>query len=231
MKNLFVLLLLSIAICLAYSSCYYRRNCGPSDNIKLGETDYSDKFKEYNIEHLEDTLIFKSSSNVLTLIRQDIQDKRPGAVREYSVCKGIGVKVYTAYAYYEYENLNSMFYGDSATLRVSPNISAGKNMRRKPLRIIPISAEKNMRREALYLSFTKKMPGAKGRVPISNIDTTKTYSPFGELFKYHESIELNGEIFQHIWFFKRYQEGIYYSKNLGIVALEADNEIFVRIKP
>lgn len=227
MKNLFATLLLLTSISMIYSSCYYRRNCGPSDNIKLGETDYSDKFKEYNIERFEDTLIFKSSSNVLTLIRGDMPNKRPGGVREYSVCKGIGLKVYTAYAYYEYENLNSMFYGDSATLRISPNISAGKNMRRKP--IIPVSTEKNMRREALFLSFSKGIPGAKGRVPVSNIDTTKTYSPFGELFKYHESIELNGEVFQHIWFFKRYQEGIYYSKTLGVVALEVDNEIFIRI--
>ena len=229
MKNLFVIFLLGIVICLLFSSCYYRRNCSSSDSIKLGETDYSDKFKEYNIERFEDTLIFKSSSNVLTLIRGEMPNKRPGAVREYSVCKGIDIKAYTAYAYYEYENLESMFYGDSSMLIITPDISAGKNMRRKP--IIPVSAEKNMRREALYLSFTKKMPGAKGRVPVSNVDTTKTYSPFGELFKYHDSIELNGAVFHDIWFFKRHQEGIYYSKTLGVVALEADNEIFVRFRP
>ncbi len=215
MKNSCAIFLIVIAICLAYSSCYYRRNCSASNNIKLGEIDYSDKLKQCNIERYEDTLIFKNFSEVLTLIRWDDSIRYPyWAVHEYNVCTGININAYTASAYYEYENLDSQFRSDSLLLDIHPYMTNSHGVRGESL--------------LLKLS-TANYANIKGSVPINNIDAAKmSYASYGEFFKYHESIDLNGKIFTHIWVCKRRGTGVYYSKTLGIVALEAKNKIYVR---
>jgi len=213
MKRNLIILFLLVSIVWAYKSCYYRFDCDYSDSVKLGKTDYSTEFKKYNIEINKDTINFRGSTDDLILIRKSNLNKKPRRVNDYKICRKIDMYPIDVYAYYEYENLNSVFRSDSAVLAISPDINNVGNKRG----------------ESLFLSFSiEKFGELKGRVPISNIDTTITYTPYNELFEYHKSIELEGELFKNIWVFRKGKSAFYYSKNLGIIALEGKGKFYIR---
>jgi len=205
--------ILVIAIIGCLSSCLRRPNCDISNEKKLGEINYSNQFKQFNIEGSTNTISFSNATETLAFTRKNDADQRPRRLNDYKVCESINIKPYIAYAYFEYENLESVFLMDSAILVITPEI------------------EKigDKRGESLYLNFSKEGAGTvKARVPIKNIDTTKTYQPFGELFKLNSSITLANQTFENIWSFKKENMGMYYSKSLGVVALEANGEFYFR---
>ena len=196
------------------SGCIRKVNCDSTKSKKLGTIEYSDKFKEFNIEDTKNTISFKSDSEELVFTRNTETTQNPKRYLDYKICESIDIKPSTAYAYYEYENLEGIFQTDSAILVITPDISK----------------DINDREESLYLNFSKDGSiGVKARVPISNIDTTRTYQPFGELFKYHESINLGDKELEKVWSFKKEGTGIYYSKQLGIIALEANGKFYFRV--
>ena len=204
-----------LAICfIGFStSCFHRVNCDSSNDKKLGNIEYSNQFKQFNIEKFNNTISFSNTSEQFTFTRKNNPELRPRRLNDSKVCESINIKPYTAFAYYEYDNLESTFLMDSAVLVLTPEI------------------EKlgNKRGESLYINFGKEGAGTvKARVPISNIDTTKTYQPFGELFKFQNRIQIGNQEFENIWSFRKDNMGIYYSKNLGIVALEANGKFYFR---
>lgn len=213
MKLNYVTIVLVFCIIGLSTSCFRRPHCDISNEKKLGNIEYSDQFYQFNIENSNNTLSFSNASGELVFIRKNNPEKRPQRLNDYKVCESINIKPYTAFAYFEYENLESVFGMDSAILVITPEI------------------EKigDKRGESLYLNFSKEGAGTvKARVPISNIDTTKTYQPFGELFKFHASNTLGNQTFENIWSFRKDNMGIYYSKDSGIVALEANGEFYFR---
>jgi len=212
MKLNFTILVFGITIIGCFSSCFQRINCDISKDKKLGNIKYSNEFKQYSIEGVGNKISFNHSSETFIFTRNINPDKRPRRLNDYKVCESINIKPYTAYAYYEYENLETVFQMDSAILVLTPEI------------------EKlgNKRGESLYINFSKEGVGTlKGRVPISNIDTTVTYQPFGELFKFNDRITIGNQDFENIWSFTKENIGIYYSKNLGIIALEANGKFYI----
>lgn len=212
MKN-FTILIFGLTIFIGLSSCFQKINCDISKEKKLGNIEYSNQFKQFNIEASGNTISFSNGIEELIFIKNNSLEKRPQRLNDYKICESINIKPISAYAYYEYENLETVFQMDSAILVLSPEI------------------EKlgNKRGESLYLNFSKEGVGTvKARVPISNIDTTITYQPFGELFKFNERITLGDQNFEDIWSFKSANLGIYYSKKSGVIALETNGNFFLR---
>ena len=213
MKINSTLLILAISIIGLSTSCFRRPSCDSSDEKKLGTIQYSATFNQFNIEKSNNTISFSSPTKELAFTRNTDIEKRPQRLNDYKVCESINIKPYSAYAYFEYENLESVFMRDFAILVITPEI------------------EKigDKRGESLYINFGKEGIGTiKARVPISNIDTTITYQPFGELFKFNPSINIGNQTFENIWSFRKENMGMYYSKSLGVVALEADGEFYFR---
>lgn len=213
MKLNCIALILGMAIIGSLSSCFQKINCDISKEKKLGNIEYSNQFKQFNIEASVNTISFSNGTEEMIFTKNNSLEKRPQRLNEYKVCESINIKPYSAYAYYEYENLETVFQMDSAILVLSPEI------------------EKlgNKRGESLYLNFSKEGVGTvKARVPISNIDTTITYQPFGELFTFKERITLGNQVFEDIWSFKEGTTGIYYSKKMGLIALEANGKFYIR---
>ena len=68
----------------------------------------------------------------------------------------------------------------------------------------------------------------KARIPISNVDTTKTYLPYGKLFTFHEVVELEEEVIKNVWVFRRGDSALYYSRRLGVLAFEESGRSFFR---
>jgi len=210
-KNM-VLIVLIAALFWSIKSCRYRLNCDSSDNVYLGKTDYSEKFKKFNIEQDQDTLYFKGKTGEFTFIREINPNQKPLRYNDYIVCEKIDLYSGRAYGYYEYENLQSNF-------RLSGILEVSPDMRKV----------EDKKGESLYLTFNVADVGSlKARIPISNIDTTKTYTPYGELFTYHEQVELENEILKNIWIFRRGKSALYYSMHSGIVAFEGNDRIFFR---
>ena len=213
MKLNFSAIILAICFVGFSTSCFQRVNCDSSDDKNLGNIDYSNQFKQFNIEKSNNTISFSNSTEELTFTRKNNPELRPRRLNDTKICESIDVKSYTAYAYYEYENLESTFSMDTAILVLTPEI------------------EKigDKRGESLYINFSKEGAGTvKARVPISNIDTTKTYQPFGELFKFQASIQIGNQTFENIWSFRKDNMGIYYSKSSGVIALETNAKFYFR---
>lgn len=213
MKFNSIVLLILIATVGSLTSCFQKVNCDISSDKNLGNIDYSNEFKQFNIEARANTISFSNSMEEFIFTKNNNLEKRPRRLNDYKVCESINIKPYVAYAYYEYENLETVFQMDSAVLVLTPEI------------------EKlgNKRGESLYINFSKEGAGTlKARVPISNIDTSITYEPFGELFKYNNRITIGNQNFENIWSFTKENMGIYYSKNLGIIALKANGKFYIR---
>lgn len=206
-------LFLAVTIISCLTSCFKKINCDISNEKKLGNIEYSNQFKKFNLESSTNTISFRNGTEELIFTKNNSLEKYPRRLNEYKVCESINIKPFTAYAYYEYENLEIFFQMDSAVLVLTPEI------------------EKlgNKRGESLYINFSKEGVGTvKARVPISNIDPNITYQPFGELFKFNDRITLGNQTFEDIWSFKKGTTGIYYSKKTGVIALEAKGKFYIR---
>ena len=91
-----------------------------------------------------------------------------------------------------------------------------------------ITKEDNQKTESLYLTFNLEDVGRlKARIPISNVDTTKTYLPYGKLFTFHEVVELEEEVIKNVWVFRRGDSALYYSRRLGVLAFEGSGRFFL----
>lgn len=212
MKIKFLILILAISI-LGFTSCIRQSNCDNSREKNLGRIDYSNEFQEFEIEIVPKKITFSNSTDELVFTKNENPNPPPRRLNEYIVCESINIKPYTAYAFHEYDNLENVFLEDSSVLVLNPEI------------------EKigDQRGESLYINFGQEGVGnIKGRVPINNIDTTITYQPFGELFKFRENINIGNQPFEKIWFFRKGNMGMYYSKENGVVALEAGGEFYYR---
>ena len=87
----------------------------------------------------------------------------------------------------------------------------------------------NQKTESLYLTFNVENVGSlKARIPITNVDTTKTYLPYGELFTYHEAVELEEKILKKVWVFRKGDSALYYSMRSGVLAFEGSGRAFFR---
>ena len=206
-----------LMISLALSSCINKFKCDASNQVRLGEIDYSDAFKEWETEQSYDIMKFTASNNNITLKRNE--DTNAGTYRrlnEYLVCRSINIKPYSAYAYYEYKDLSSHFISDNMSVVIEPDISK----------------EDGKRAESIYLTFYKTgvSNSIKARVPVTNLDLDKPGEPFGVLFTFHDSIRLEDRHYTNVWMYKEENMAIYYHKNQGVVALESDQTIFHRVK-
>jgi hypothetical protein len=201
---------------LAFSSCVNRFKCDASNQVRLGEIDYSATFKEWEIEVASDLMKFTSSNETISLKKREANELPFKRLNEYLVCKSINIKPYRAYAYYEYKNLSSHFASDEMSVVIEPDISK----------------EEGKRAESIYLTFYKAgaSNSIKARVPVTNLDLDKPREPFGVLFTFHDSIMLEDRNYTDVWMYKEENMAIYYNKENGIVALESDQTIFHRVK-
>lgn len=195
------------------TSCLQKINCDSSKEKYLGRIEYTQQFKQFNTEQTAKRISFSSTEDELVFTKDQNSPQRPRRLNDYKICESINIKPYMAYAYYEYDNLESVFLADSTILVLSPEI------------------EKlgDKRGESLYINFSKEGAGTiKARIPITNIDTTITYQPFGELFTFQERIPIGDRPYQNIWFFKKENMGMYYNKEVGVIALEANGVFYYR---
>jgi len=207
----YFLLLISLT-CLG---CKKRFNCSPSNDLKLGNIDYSTEFKEWESEIYNESLKF-STPDGFQILKKNDNSKFPLRLKEYLVCESIDIKSYKAYAYYEYKNHSSLYSNDSMTMLISV----------EPY----INKENGVITESIFLSFNKSSYGIKGQVPITNVNSIRPTEPHGRLFKYHEDLEIGGRKFYKIWALEKGGSAIYYSKSKGIVALQMGIEFYFREK-
>ncbi len=211
-KRHIVLTVFILGILWTIKSCPYRLNCNRSDSVNLGKIDYSERFKKFNLELENDTLYFEGKTGEFTFIREINSNQKPLRYNDYIICEKIDIYPTRAYGYYEYENLRSSF-RLSGILEIAPDMQK-------------VGDKKG---ESLFLEINVADVGSlKARIPISNIDTTKTYTPYGELFTYHEQVELENEVLKNIWIFRRGKTVLYYSMNAGIIAFEGNDRVFFR---
>ena len=193
-------------ICLTIIGCHRRPSCVQSDEVKLGTTDYSSEFKQWQTEADSDIITLSNDSISFVLRKQQRSDNTPNRLLEYLVCESFDIKTFKAYAYYEYENLSSTFLDDNMTMLLSVEPE--------------ISYEDKVRTESIFLSFSEGVYGVKGRVPITNGEAIKPTEPNGQLFSYHVNIEIGDRQFEDIWALIKEESGIYYSESKGIIALK-----------
>lgn len=207
---LFILLL---SILIISTSCFRRPNCDSTKEKNLGRIDYTQQFKQFNMEGTNNSITFSNAEEKLVFTKNKNSTQEPRRLNDYKICESINIKPYTAYAYYQYDNLESVFLVDSAILVLSPEIEKAGDKRG----------------ESLYINFGKEGAGTiKARIPITNIDTTITYQPFGELFTFQERLTIGDRPYGDIWFFRKEKMGIYYSKEVGVMALEANGVFYYR---
>ena len=210
----FVPLVLITGVLWTLKSCLYRLGCDSSDSVFLGKMNYSDQFKKFNLEQDSDTLYFKGATGEFTFIRKIDPDLKPRRYNDYEICRNLNVKPVIAYGYYEYENLEADF-RNSGILILTPEITKVGNQKT----------------ESLYLTFNVEDVGSlKARIPITNVDTTKIYMPYGELFTYYEAVELEEEELKNVWVFRRGDSALYYSRRLGVLAFEGSGRAFFRVR-
>lgn len=208
--SLFILLL---AIIIGNLSCLRHPNCDSSKEKYLGRIDYTFQLKQFNMENTNNSITFSNAQEELVFTKNNNIAQEPRRLNDYKVCESLNIKPYMAYAYYEYDNLESVYMVDGGILVTSPEI------------------EKlgDKRGESFYINFGKEGVGnIKARIPITNIDTTITYQPFGELFTFQKRMTIGDKPFEDIWFFRKENMGMYYSKEVGVVALEANGVFYYR---
>jgi len=202
-----------LVLCIMFTSCFNKIKCSSADDKKLGVIDYTTEFKTYETESSKNSITFTGSDNkVYVFNKTSPSELTPRRLVEYEICRSIDVKPYTAYAYYEYENISNLFNTDSMVISIESEIAN----------------EQGVRTEVIFLNFAKNFSGLKGKIPISNIQAIQSEEPFGILFEFFSNYELDNQNYNDIWVLKKEGVGIYYSKTNGIVALEADNIIYKR---
>ncbi len=195
------------------SSCSNKIKCSATDDKKLGVIEYTAEFKTYENEGSKNSMTFKDSdNNSFVLNKTSPNETVPRRLVEYEICKSIDVKPYTAYAYYEYENISHLFSNDSMIINVEAQIAN----------------EQGVRTETIFLNFGKNNISLKGKIPITNVQAIQSEEPFGILFEFFSNFELDNQNYNDIWVLKKEGVGIYYSKTNGIVAIEADGKVYHR---
>jgi len=210
--KIFILLFILVLI---HTSCYNRFSCNSTNNLKLGNIEYSQDFQKWEVEKSSTSLIFSDSILAFELPKSDRSRPAFKKLNEYSVCKSIDIKSYVAYAYYDYENLESSFHNDTMLIVINPSIIN----------------EDSERKEVIYLNFAYSSSNPiKAQIPT--YEGAKIGKPFGfhkTQFKLNKQITLNNKMYNDIWVCKKDGSGIYYSKDIGVVAIEMNNRIFLRI--
>lgn len=212
MKLRFGILLFFVLTGLIQQSCFYRIKCDESKSVKIGDIEYSAKFARMELHRSDQELHFESNSGSLTFKRNDNSHNEIRRLNDEKICEEIDIKPTSAYKYYEYPNWGCSFIDGPGIISIDPEMEKLDDKRG----------------ESLYLTFSSGNSSLKARVPVSNIDTSITYQPFGELFQFKNSIDLDDREFENIWVFRKGKTAMYYSESLGIVALEENEKIYWR---
>lgn len=210
--------LLLLSLITVMSSCFNRFSCDQSDDKNLGRISFSQEFTTWNIEANVDTLVFESASDKMVMVVQENSREKYHRLREYDICEEIDIKPYTAYAYYEYPNMNRFYSSNKGILVLEPSM---ENI-------------EGTRTESLFITASlSDFYSVKARVPISHVEKIKPESPNGRLFTYHESISLGDRTYSRVWHYTKtadpYSTSLIYSKEKGVLAIQVNDTVYHRV--
>lgn len=213
-RNFKISLLLVGLITLMTTSCYHRTSCDSSDNKNLGKTDFTEEFKQWNTEQNTELMVFSNGTKNIELTRRKNTNKTAQRLKVKNLCESIDIKPYTAYSYYEYEDISSVFLGDNIIISVEPSMTNVEEVRT----------------EVIFLSFNLENQGVKAQVPVINAEKVISSEPYGNKFEFKESIEIAGKTLKNVWHVEREKSQIFYSKKDGIIAIANENDVYFRVQ-
>lgn len=211
-RNFKISLLFIAFISLMTTSCYHRVSCDSGDNKNLGKTDFSEEFKQWSIENSTEDIVFSNGTKTIKLNKREETNKTAQRIKVKNICESIDIKPYTAYSYYEYDDISSSFLGEQIILSVEPSMTMVEKVRT----------------EVIFLSFNLNGEGVKAQVPVINAEKVKVSEPYGRKFELKEAIEIAGKTFKNVWHIEREKNQIVYSKKDGILAIAQGDDVYLR---
>lgn len=206
--------LLAYSLVLMLTSCFHKTSCDSRHDEALGEIDYSTDFQNCEIERSVDFLTFSSENTSITLQKSTTPNLEPNRLLDHEICQSLDIKPYTAYAYYEYENLNMVFSEESLLISIEPFIFE----------------ENTERKEVIFFTLSPETSESiKASVPIYDAVVGEPLGLQNTQFIFQEQIELNDTLFEDIWVCQQDGNGIYYSKEKGLVAIELNDIIYLKV--
>ena len=204
MKQLFLASIGFLTI-LVFISCERGVVCNENDNKNLGQISYSE-MNDFNTEKETSTLTLMRNSGLLELPLTNTSNS-PNQWIDYKVCESVDVKPYSAYAYYEYENINRTFSNEDVLISIEPQIlnNDGEEL------------------EVIYINLAHNNSSIKGIVPV---DELGEYEPELDVFDFMGTISINNKTFYQSYLFEKDDLKIYYSKDQGIVGVNIDGLVY-----